>query len=262
MARSSSASSLRCSPMWRRRSSMSVALIEASVVRNAGSALSAARSAVRSRGRADFNATRARTRSISPIGDKASRKDRCVRESSNSVIASCRCRSSAWSVIGRLSKRRSARAPIAVTVVSSKASSVASSRPCALESISRWRRVMASRCRLACRSSTRSARKCGSAVRCVSRTYCNNAPAAATASGIERSPLESMPKPCRSSVPSCSVSRRRAVSSSKCHGARPRQVRLPVRSRNGAPISPSHSSGTSSSAGCSRSSSATSAESP
>ena len=58
---------------------------------------------------------------------------------------------------------------------------------------------------------------CGSAVFCVSRTYCSSAPAAEIASG-----RSSAPKPRRSSVPSWSVSRREALDSSKCQGGRTR----------------------------------------
>jgi len=128
------------------------------------------------------------------------------------------------------------------------ANSVASSRPLKLASSSRLRRLAASSISASLRSSTCSARMCGSADFCVSRTYCRSAPAARMASG-----RSSAPKPFRSSVPSWSVSRREALASSKCHGGRIRSA-VPDRVAGSTPA-PSASS---SSAGFSRSSSAAS----
>jgi hypothetical protein len=119
------------------------------------------------------------------------------RPSISAASAWWRSRSSGWLSSGRLSQRRSAREPIAVTQLSMTASSVASSRPVRLASSSRLRRVAASRMSASLRSSTVSARMWGSALFCVSRTYCSSAPAAGMASGSS-----SAPKPLRSSVPS------------------------------------------------------------
>ena len=93
---------------------------------------------------------------------------------------------------------------------------------------------------------------CGSAERCVSRTYCRSAPAAPMPSD-----RASAPKPLRSRVPSCSVSRRAALASSKCQGAR-RRMAVPKRVMS----SSAASSASSSSAGFSRSSSPPSAARP
>ena len=77
--------------------------------------------------------------------------------------ACCRRLSSAWSRIGRFSQRRSCRLPIAVAQRSMRPASVYSARPPKLASISRLRRVCASRMTACSRRSRVSARKCGSA---------------------------------------------------------------------------------------------------
>ncbi len=129
------------------------------------------------------------------------------------------------------------------------ANSVASTLPELLPSSSRLRRVVASMMSASVRSSTVSARMCGTAAFCVSFTYWSRAPAALMASGNS-----SAPKPLRSSVPSWSVSRREALDSSKYQGGRVRSV-VPLRERS----SSRALSEISSSAGLSRSSSDSSA---
>ncbi len=106
------------------------------------------------------------------------------------------------------------------------ANSVASTLPELLPSSSRLRRVVASMISASVRSSTVSARMCGTAAFCVSFTYWSRAPAALMASGSS-----SAPKPLRSSVPSWSVSRREALDSSKYQGGRVRSV-VPLRPRS------------------------------
>ena len=106
--------------------------------------------------------------------------------------------------------------------------SVYSARLPKLASISRLRRVCASRMTACSRRSRVSARKCGSAARCVSFAYCSRQPAAPTPAGAS-----SASKPERSSVPSCSQSRRLPVPGSKCHGGR-RRAPASVASHGGA----------------------------
>jgi hypothetical protein len=123
-----------------------------------------ARRLARSRGRALRNATRDRMRSTSPMARSGSRSDSKRRASTSNAIDWYRRRSSIWSVSGRLSQRRKVREPMGVTVESSIANNVAESWPDNDTSISRLRRVAASRCSASPRSSTESVVMWGSAV--------------------------------------------------------------------------------------------------
>ncbi len=154
--------------------------------------------------------------------------------------------SSPRSRIGRFSQRRSNRLPMAVAQRSIKPASVYSTRAPRLVSISRLRRVWASRITACSRRSRCSVRRCGSAARCVSFAYCSRHPAAPIAAGAS-----SASKPERSRVPSCSQSSRLLVPGSKCHGGRRRTPAAP--SSHAGTSTPS---GSSSSAGFKRSSSA------
>ena len=119
--------------------------------------------------------------------------------------------------------------------------------PCAagVDSISRLRRVAASRMIASSRRSRVRPRMWGAAARCVSLTYCRRQPAAPTAVGAP-----SAPKPARSRVPNCLHRERSAASGSKCQDGR---SLMPSKSRSHA--GREASSASSNSAGLNRSNS-------
>ena len=165
----------------------------------------------RSLGRAERNETRDKIRSTSPKGLRAWRIPSNAMDSCRAVMANCRSpirSSSAKGWCNQLAKRR---APIGLVVVSKTDIKVPSLPPRRLMVSSRSCRALGSSCKKSFRLMRVSCATCLTSSRSRSMAYCNKAPAAQTPGCVDWNP-----KPDRSLVPKCLVSRLVAVCESKC----------------------------------------------